>query len=81
MVVDEWIVILVDETHVHLRKSSCVPSIVVLSLLHQIEDLASKSPKIIVNKEFRKESSLKTFSKFLGSEAYIQHEHNHCYFV
>ena len=30
--------------------SSCISSVVVLSLVHQTEDLALKSPKIIVNK-------------------------------
>ena len=47
-----------------VRDSSCVPSIVVLSLVHQTEDLALKSPKIMVNKELQKVVSLKTFSNF-----------------
>ena len=33
-----------------VRDSGCVPSVVVLSLVHQTEDLALKSPKTIVNK-------------------------------
>ena len=33
-----------------VRDSSCVPSVVVLSLVHQAEDLALKSPKTIVSK-------------------------------
>ena len=33
-----------------VRDSSCVPSVVVLSLVHQTEDLILKSPKIIANK-------------------------------
>ena len=37
---------------------------VVLSLVHQTDDLALKSPKIMVNKELYKVVSLKTFSKF-----------------
>ena len=41
--------------------SSCVPSIVILSLVHQTEDLALKSHKIMVNKELHKVVSLKTF--------------------
>ena len=38
-------------------------SIVVLSLVHQTEDLALGLPKIMVNKELQEEVSLKTFSK------------------
>ena len=57
VVVDEWVVILVDETHAH----------VVLSLVHHTEDLALKSPKVMVNKELQKVVSLRTF----GSETYI----------
>ena len=37
---------------------------VVLSLVHQTDDLALKSPKIMVNKELHRVVSLKTFSKF-----------------
>ena len=68
-----------------VRDSSCIPSIAVLSLVYQTDGLASKSPKIIVNKELQKVGSLKTFSKFgqkvqiqnyLDSETYIQHQHN-----
>ena len=33
-----------------VRDSSCVSSVVALSSVHQTEDLALKSPKIIVNK-------------------------------
>ena len=33
-----------------VRDSSCVPSVVVLSLVHQAEDLALKPPKTIVSK-------------------------------
>ena len=65
MVVDECIVILVDETHTHLYKGfKCVPSTEALSLVHQTEVLALKSPKIMVNKELHKVLSIKTFSKF-----------------
>ena len=62
MVVDEWVVILVDETHTLVMDSSCIPSIVVFSLVHQTEHLALKSPKIMVYKELHKVISLKTFS-------------------
>ena len=34
-----------------MRASKCVPSVVVLSSFHEVEDLALKSPKIIVNKK------------------------------
>ena len=47
-----------------IRDSSCVLSIAVLSLVHQTEDLALKSPKIMVNKELQEVESFKTFSKF-----------------
>ena len=36
-----------------VRDSSCDPSIVVLSLVHQIEDPLLISPKIMVNKELQ----------------------------
>ena len=45
--VSEWAVILVDEIHGQLH----VPSIVVLSLANQTEDLALKSTKIKLSKE------------------------------
>ena len=73
-----------------VRDSSCIPSIAVLSLVYQTEDLALKSPKVMVNKELQEIVSIKTFSKFgkkfqiqncLDSETYIQHQHNPCYFV
>ena len=41
-----------------------MPSAVVLSLVHQTEDLALKSPKIIVNKALLVAVSLKIVSKF-----------------
>ena len=47
-----------------VRDSSCVPSIVVLFLVQQTEDLTLKSSKIMVNKELQELVSLKTFSKF-----------------
>ena len=46
------------------KDSSCVPSVLVLSLVYQTEDLALKSRKIMVNKELQKVLSFKTFSKF-----------------
>ena len=42
-----------------VRDSSFVLSVVVLSLAHQIEDLALKSPKVIVNKALLVVVSLK----------------------
>ena len=42
----------------------CVTSTVVLSLVHQTEDLTFTSPKIIGDKELQEVASLKTFSKF-----------------
>ena len=62
-VVDEWVVILVDETHAQLD-SSCAPSFVFLFLVHQTEGLALKSSKNMVNKELHEVVSLKPFSKF-----------------
>ena len=47
-----------------VRDSNYVPSIVVLSLVHQTEDLTLKSPKIMVNKELLKVVSLKISEKF-----------------
>ena len=41
-----------------------MPSVVVLSLVHQNEDLALKYPKIIVNKALLVVVSLKIISKF-----------------
>ena len=73
-----------------VRDSSCVPSIIVLSLVHQTEDLALKSPQVVVNRELHKVVSLKLSQNltknfqtqnYLGSETYIQHQHNPCYFV
>ena len=64
MAVDEWVVILVDEAYALVRDSSCVPEIVVLSLVHQTEYLAFKSPKFMLNKDLHEVVSLKTFSKF-----------------
>ena len=46
-----------------VRDSSCVPFIIVFSLVHQTEDLTLKSPKSMVNKELPEVVSLKT-SKF-----------------
>ena len=46
-----------------VRDSSCVLSIVVLSLVHQTEGLTLKSPKIMVNKKLQEGVPLKTFSK------------------
>ena len=46
------------------RDSSSAPSIAVLSLVHQTEDLALKSPTIMVNQELQEVGSLKAFSKF-----------------
>ena len=46
-----------------VRASKCVPSVVVLSSFHQDEDLALKSPKIIVNKELDEAVLLETSSK------------------
>ena len=43
--------------------SKCVPSVVVLSSFHQVEDLTLKSPKIIVNKELDEAVLLKSSSK------------------
>ena len=43
--------------------SKCVPSVVVLSSFHQVEDLALKSSKIIVNKELDEAVLLKSSSK------------------
>ena len=43
--------------------SKCVPSVVVLSSFHQVEDLALKSPKIIVYKELDEAVLLKSSSK------------------
>ena len=43
-----------------VRDSSCVPSFVVLSLVHQTEDLALKSPKTKINKKLQEVVSLKT---------------------
>ena len=43
--------------------SKCVLSVVVLSSFHQVEDLALKSPKIIVNKELDEAVLLKSSSK------------------
>ena len=43
--------------------SKCVPSVVVLSSFHQVEDLALKSSKIIVNKESDEAVLLKSSSK------------------
>ena len=47
-----------------VRDSSCVPLMVVLSLVHQTDDLALNLPKIKVKKELHKVVPLKTFSKF-----------------
>ena len=46
-----------------VRASKCVPSVVVLSSFHQDEDLALKSPRIIVNKELDEIVLLKSSSK------------------
>ena len=43
--------------------SKWVPSVVVLSSFHQVEDVALKSPKIIVNKELDKAVLLESSSK------------------
>ena len=43
--------------------SKCVPSVVVLSSFHQVEDLALTSSKIIVNKELDEAVLLKSSSK------------------
>ena len=62
----------------------------VLFLVHQTEDLALKSPQVMVNRELHKVVSLKCsqnltkyflIQNYLGSETYIQHQHNPCYFV
>ena len=47
-----------------IKDSSCIPSVAVLSLVHQTEDLTLKSPKIMVNKQLQEAVSLKGFSKF-----------------
>ena len=73
-----------------VKNSSYAPSIIVLSLVHQTEDLALKSPQVMVNRELHKVVSLKLSQNltknfqtqnYLGSETYIQHQHNPCYFV
>ena len=46
-----------------VRASKCIPSAVVLSFFHQDNDLALKSPKIIVNKELDEAVLLKSLSK------------------
>ena len=46
-----------------VRASKCVPSVAVLSSFHQVEDLALKSPNIIVNKQLDEAVLLKSSSK------------------
>ena len=48
--VDEWVDISWWNPCKLVRDSICVPSVVAISLVHQTEDLALKSPRIIVNK-------------------------------
>ena len=47
-----------------VRDSSCVASIVILSLVHQTEDLSLKSSKVMVNKELQEVVYADIFSKF-----------------
>ena len=53
-----------QNTFTVVKDLSFMPSAVVLSLVHQTEDLALKSPKIIVNKALLVVASLKIVSKF-----------------
>ena len=59
---DEWVLTWVDQTHV--KRFEFCAFIRVLSLVHQAEDLALKSSKIIVNKTLLVVVSLKIVSKF-----------------
>ena len=63
--------------------SKCVPSVLVLSYFHRVEDLTLKSPKIIKNKELDEAVLLKSSSKSenfqiqycLGLETSRQHQY------